>query len=157
MRFAPGTDRLLMLTGGVMFGVFLIVAFTFRRLDVSQDTLSVVGGTFAYGFLAAAAVILVRGWLRRGLPVEPAIARYLEGHPAVVQEVGTPVSVQVPPEVRGWARGHAQANVRVDVTGPAGVAVADLVMARLGREWEILSGALVLDGRRVPLEGAAPG
>lgn len=155
--FAPGTERRLLLAGGVMFGAFLVVAFTFRRLDVSQETLSLVGGAFAYGFLLTAAVILVIGWRRRGVSMPAAIARFLEGHPAVVRAVGSPITVEAPPAQGGPARGHAQANVRVTVTGPQGSAVADLVMARLDREWEVLSGALEGEGRRVPLGGAARG
>lgn len=157
MRFAPGTERRLMLTGGIMFGTFLVIAFTFRRLDVSQETLSVVGGSFAYAFLAAAAVILWQGWRRRGLLVEPAITRFLASQPAVAQAVGTPITLEVPPEAQRQARGHAQANLSVNVSGPEGAAVADLVMARLGREWEVLSGALVRDGHRVRLQAGAPG
>ncbi len=75
---------------------------------------------------------------------------YLARHPQVVETVGEPVEVRMPPGSTG--RGHGQANVIADVSGPRGEARAELALARLGREWEVLDGALLIDGRRVPLD-----
>ena len=47
------------MTGAVIFGVFSVIAFVFRRAGVSQETLSIVGGVLAYAFLAAVVAILV--------------------------------------------------------------------------------------------------
>jgi hypothetical protein len=65
-----GIVKPILLLGGIYFGVFAIVAFTFRRLDVSQETLSVVGGVLAYAFLMSVAVVAVLRWrsARRGGP-----------------------------------------------------------------------------------------
>jgi hypothetical protein len=96
MSFGPGTQRILLLTAAGFFGVFFVIAFVFRRMDVSQDTLSIVGGVFAYVFIVAAAVILLRGWRRRGMDVQRPIAGFLADHPTVVGAVGHPVSVGSP-------------------------------------------------------------
>jgi hypothetical protein len=47
--------------------------------------------------------------------------------------------------------GAAQANLVVPVSGPADSGHVDLVMARIGRDWEVLSATLVVDGDRVRL------
>jgi len=158
--FARGTQRTLIILGLVLFGAFGIVAFVFRRLDVSQETLSIVGGVFAYAFLVAAGVVLVRGWRRRGGDAARAATRYAARHPAVVSAVGQPVRVGRPQGVVPVSGGAAQANLIVPISGPDDEGWLDLVMARLGREWEVLSATLVVDGDRVrlvqgPAEGAA--
>ena len=156
MSFGPGTQRVLLLTAAALFGAFFIVAFVFRRLDVSQETLSIVGGVFAYAFIVAAAVILVRGWRRRGMDVERPITGFLADHPTVVDAVGHPVSVGSPAGQVPTGTGPGQANLSVPVSGPAGRAQVDRVMARLSRRWEVLSAALVRGGDRQPLAGRGP-
>lgn len=54
--------RPIVLMGAIYFGVFAVVAFVFRRLDVSDDTLSIVGGILAYGFLVSVIFVVVRQW-----------------------------------------------------------------------------------------------
>jgi hypothetical protein len=65
-----GIVKPILLLGGIYFGVFAIVAFAFRRLDVSQEALSVVGGVLAYAFLMSVAVVAFVRWRsgRRGGP-----------------------------------------------------------------------------------------
>lgn len=150
------TERRILLTAALVFGAFFVVAFTFRRLDVAQSTLSVVGGVLAYGFLAAAVLLAVRGWRARGQDVEAPIGAFLRAHPAVVRAVGRPVTVGAPEGQVPVGGGAGQANLSVRVSGPGGGARVDLAMARLGRRWEVLSGQLTSDGTRVPLERAAP-
>ncbi len=154
---ARGTQRTLMLVAGVLFGLFLVVAFVFRRLDISQETLSIVGGVMAYLFLAVVAVGVWRGWRRSRRQPGAAARRYVSRHPAVAEVVGSPVDVG-PPEGDVSAAGGraAQANLAVPVSGPEGEARVDLVMARIAREWEVLSGTLVADGERVPLVAGPP-
>jgi len=144
------TGRLLTLTGALLFGVFFVVAFVFRRTGVSQETLSIVAGVMAYGFIAFAAAIAWRAWRRRPGPAERAVSRYLSTHPAVVAWLGTPLTLEMPavPDPDGRP---GQANLTVAVAGPLGDASADIVLARLNREWEVLHAVLVLDGERVPL------
>jgi hypothetical protein len=150
-RFRPGTQRLLLLTAAWFFAVFLVVAFVWRRVDASQETLSIVAGVTAYLFLVAAAVILFRGWRRGSAGAVGAARRFVEGHPAVASAVGRPVAAGEPA-----GGGAAQANLRVPVSGPADEGRVDLVMARVAREWEVLSATLVVDGDRVRLaEGFA--
>ena len=57
--------RWLMLFAGVLIGAFGIIAFTFRRIDASQDTLYLIGGLFGYAFLAAVAAAIVVAQVRR--------------------------------------------------------------------------------------------
>jgi hypothetical protein len=151
-----GVQRTLLLTAAVLFGIFFVVAFVFRRLDVSQDTLSIVGGVLAYTFLVVAAVIGVRAWRRRGQDVERPIADFLADHPSLVERLGRPVAVGPPSGAVPSGTGPGQANLSVPVSGPAGGADVDLVMARLGRRWEVLSAALVRGGERFPLRGGVP-
>lgn len=155
MSFGPGTYRALMIAAGWMFAIFLVVAFVFRRTDASQETLSVIAGVTAWVFLVVAAVILVRGWRRRGGDALGAASRYVSGHPAVARTVGRPVQVGVPEGEVPRGEGAAQANLVVPVSGPADEGEVDLVMARLAREWEVLSATLVVHGDRVPLAGGA--
>lgn len=155
MNLGPGTYRSLMVTAAWLFGIFLVVAFVFRRTDGSQETLSVIAGVTAWVFLVAAAVIVVRGWRGRGTDAPGAAARYVGAHPAVARAVGRPVDVGAPEgEVPGGS-GPAQINLLVPVSGPADEGQVDLVMARLGRDWEVLSATLVVDGDRLPLAGGA--
>lgn len=155
MSFGPGTYRALMIAAGWMFGIFLVVAFVFRRTDSSQETLSVIAGVTAWVFLVVAAVILVRGWRRRGGDATGAATRYVLAHPAVARAVGRPVRVGVPETEAAGGDGAAQLNLVVPVSGPADEGEVDLVMARLAREWEVLSATLVVHGDRVPLAGGA--
>lgn len=156
MSIPPSVQRTLLLSAAVLFGVFFLVAFVFRRLDVDQGVLSIVGGVFAYGFLLAVGLVLYRSWRRRGEDVEGPIGALLRRHPTVIRMVGRPVRIGTPEGQVPSGAGAGQANLSVPVSGPGGGARVDLVMARLGRRWEVLSAALVQDGTRVPLEAAAP-
>jgi hypothetical protein len=150
-KLAPGTQRLLMITAAWIFGVFLVVAFTFRRLDASQETLGVIAGVAAYVFLAAAVFILWRGWRRGSRDAGATARRFAEGHPAVVEALGEPVETDPPEGEVPSGSGAAQANLGVPVRGPDGDGRVDLVMARISRNWEVLSATLVVDGDRVRL------
>jgi hypothetical protein len=155
-KLAPGTQRHLMLTAAWIFGIFLVVAFTFRRLDASQETLGVIAGISAYVFLAAAAFILWRGWRRGTRDAGATARRFAQGHPAVVEALGEPVEADPPEGAIPAGSGAAQANLAVPVRGPEGEGRVDLVMARIARHWEVLSATLVVDGDRVRLaEGLA--
>jgi hypothetical protein len=157
-KLAPGTQRLLMITAAWIFGVFLVIAFTFRRLDASQETLGVIAGISAYVFLAAAVLILWRGWLRGSRDAGATARRYAQGHPAVVDALGEPVEADPPEGEIPSGSGAAQANLTVPVRGPEGEGRVDLVMARIARHWEVLSATLVVDGGQVRLaEGLADG
>jgi hypothetical protein len=57
--------RWLMLFAAVLIGAFGILAFTFRRVDVSQEVLFLIGGLFGYAFLAAVAAAIVVAQVRR--------------------------------------------------------------------------------------------
>ena len=155
---ARGAQRTLVMVAGVLFGGFAVVAFVFRRQHISDATLSIVGGVMAYAFLALVAVLLWRGWRRARQQPGAAARRYLSRHPAVAEVVGSPVHVG-PPEGDAPADGApaAQANLAIPVSGPEGEARVDLVMARIAREWEVLSGTLVADGELVPLAAGPEG
>ncbi|MGD9694282.1 MAG: cytochrome c oxidase assembly factor Coa1 family protein [Thermoleophilia bacterium] len=150
-----GPQRAVLILAGVMLGAFAIVAFVFRRLDVSQGTLSIVGGALAYAFIAAVAVILLVTWRRRGRSAGEVARRYVARHPAVISSVGTPVHVGEPQGETAMGRAAGQVNLTVPVDGPEDVARVDLVMARLSSSWEVLSATLMVDGDRVPLAGGA--
>ncbi len=122
-----------------------------RRLEVSQQTLSIVGGVAAYLFLAAVAVILVRAWRVKGTDAAGEAVEFVRRHPMVAATVGTPPHVGEPEGEVPRGSGPAQANLDVVVSGPDGLARADLVMARMGRRWEVLSATLVSEGERVSL------
>jgi len=146
--------RPVLIGGAVTLGAFAIVALVIRRSGGSDETLSVAGGAMAYGFLAFALVVAARAWRRRSRGARDAIERLLADHPRVIEEVGEPVGVKVPAEVVRGLRRPGQANVSAELSGPRGQARAELVMARLGRDWEVLTAALEVDGRRVALVGA---
>ena len=154
---ARGAQRTLVLVAGVLFGGFAVVAFVFRRQHISDETLSIVGGVMAYAFLALVVVVLWRSWRRARRQPGAAARRYVSRHPAVAEVVGSPVHVGEPEgDVPTGAGTAAQANLAVPVSGPDGEAQVDLVMARIAREWEVLSGTLVADGERVPLAAGPP-
>lgn len=157
MSLPPGTYRSLMLTAAWLFGIFLVVAFVFRRVDGSQETLSVIAGVTAWVFLVAAAVIVFRAWRTRGGDAPGVAVRYVGAHPAVARAVGVPVEVGTPEHEGGPHDGAAQLNLMVPVSGPADEGHVDVVMARLAREWEVLSATLVVAGDRVPLAGGGGG
>lgn len=150
-RLAPGTQRRLMLIAAWIFGVFLIVAFAFRRLDESQETLGVIAGIAAYVFLAAAVFILWRGWRTGSQDAGATARRFVADHPAVAAAVGEPVEVGAPEGEVPTGSGAAQANLAVPVSGPEDEGRVDLVMARISRHWEVLSATLLVDGDRVRL------
>ena len=87
------TQRTIVLIGAVLFGVFFLVAFGFRRAGISQEALSIVGGVLAYAFLAAVVAILVLARRRRGGDAAVAAERFVGRHPAVVESVGRPLQV----------------------------------------------------------------
>lgn len=150
MTFAPGTQKRLLIIGALAFGTFAIATFGVQRFGESQETLSIVGGIIGYGFLVLAAIVLVRGWRNRSAGDRSAIASFLAEHPAVVDAVGSPVTLGRPGgDVLG--RSDGQATIVVPLSGPAGSGLAELVMARLGKEWEILGGTLEAHGEEVPL------
>ncbi len=153
-RLAPGTQRLLMITAAWIFGVFLVVAFTFRRLDASQETLGVIAGISAYVFLAAAAFILWRGWRRGSRDAGATARRFAQGHPAVVDALGEPLEADPPEGQVPSGSGAAQANLTVPVRGPEGEGRVEVVMARIARHWEVLSATLHAGGDRVRLAEA---
>lgn len=155
--FAPGTQRTLLITAAWIFGLFLVVAFTFRRVGGSQDALGVVAGVGAYVFLAAAALILWRGWRRGTRDAGATAQRFAIGHPAVVEALGEPVEVGDPEGEIPRGSGAAQANLAIPVRGTEESGTVDLVMARIGRHWEVLSATLEVDGDRVPLADGGPG
>ncbi len=145
------TQRTILLIGAVLFGVFFLVAFGFRRAGISQEALSIVGGVLAYAFLAAVVAILVLARRRRGGDAAVAAERFVGRHPAVVESVGRPLQVGRPEGEVPSGRGAAQANLMVPVSGPEGTGRVNLVMARIARHWEVLSATLLVDGDRVRL------
>ena len=150
-RLAPGTQRTLLITAAWIFGVFLVIAFVFRRLDASQETLGVVAGIAAYVFLAAAVFILWRGWRWGSRDAGATATRFVVHHPGVISAVGEPLDVGEPEGEIPTGSGAAQANLAVPVYGPDDEGRVDLVMARIARHWEVLSATLVVDGDRVRL------
>ena len=68
-----------------------------------------------------------------------------------VAAVGAPAEVGDPEGDVPAGSGAAQANLVVPVSGPADSGHVDLVMARIARDWEVLSATLVVDGDRVKL------
>jgi hypothetical protein len=50
--------------GVIYFTAFAVVGITFRRFDVSDDTLSIVGAVMAYAFLATVGVLAFARWQR---------------------------------------------------------------------------------------------
>ena len=75
------TQRTIVLIGAVLFGVFFLVAFGFRRAGISQEALSIVGGVLAYAFLAAVVAILVLARRRRGGDAAVAAERFVGATP----------------------------------------------------------------------------
>ncbi len=145
------TQRTILLIGAVLFGIFFLVAFGFRRAGISQEALSIVGGVLAYAFLAAVVAILVLARRRRRGDAAVAAERFVGRHPAVVESVGRPLEVGRPEGEVPSGRGAAQANLMVPVSGPEGTGMVNLVMARIARHWEVLSATLLVDGDRVRL------
>jgi len=143
----PG--RLVVLTGAVVFAAFLLVAVVLGQAGVGQQRLSLIGGLLAYGYIAFAAAVAVRAWRARPSRAQRAVHRYLSEHPAVVTWFGTPLRLDMPNQPDPG--GPGQANVTVGVAGPLGEASAEVVLARLNRDWEVLRAVLVMDGERVPL------
>lgn len=146
-------SRRIALGGAVLFGLFAIAWIVVSRSGGSDDDLNIVVGVLVYAFLGFAAVVTFLAWRRRGGGPRGGVEGYLQGHPLVVEAVGEPVEVRMPPGATG--RGHGQANVVAEVTGPRGEARAELALARLGREWEVLGGTLQVDGRNLQLEGSS--
>jgi hypothetical protein len=69
----------------------------------------------------------------------------------VLAAVGAPAEVSSPEGEVPTGTGAAQANLVVPVSGPVDSGHVDLVMARIARDWEVLSATLVVDGDRVKL------
>jgi len=149
----PFPQRHLLLGAAVVFGAFGAIALVARFNGMSDSTLSVVAGICAYAFLAYALGLVVWWWRRRSRGIAGLVEDFVRHQPAVLAAVGSPVSVGPPGGDIPAGRGPAQANIDVVVSGPDGLARVDLVMARIGSRWEVLSATLVSDGARVPLRG----
>ena len=76
---------------------------------------------------------------------------FVRRHPRVAAAVGTPPTIGEPEGEVPTGTGPAQANLDLVVSGPDGIARVDLVMARMGRRWEVLTATLVAEGERVSL------
>ncbi len=147
--------RRVALGGAVLVGIAAIAWVVVRQTGGSRDDEYLVFGVLAYAFIGYAAIVTFQAWRRRGDATGGGVEGYLARHPQVVEAVGEPVEVGMPPGSTG--RGHGQANVVAEVAGPRGEARVELALARLGREWEVLNGALLVEGRRVPLEADSSG
>jgi hypothetical protein len=157
LSMSPSIQRSILLTAAVIFGTFGIIAFVFGRTGVSQETLSIVAGIAAYLFLAAVVVILLRAWRVKGTDAAEEAVAFVRRHPLVVAAVGVPPNIGEPQGEVPSGSGAAQANLDVVVSGPDGLAQVDLVMARMGRRWEVVSASLVSEGERVSLREGREG
>lgn len=144
-------QRSILLTAAVLFGAFGVAALVMRQSGVSQETFSIVAGVTAYLFLAAVVFILLRAWRVRGTDAAEEAVAFVRRHPLVIAAVGVPPTVGEPEGEVPSGSGSAQANLDVIVSGPDGLAQVDLVMARIGRRWEVVSATLVSEGERVSL------
>lgn len=120
-----------------MFGVFAIVAFTLRRLDVDPGVTDVVAGSFAWAFLVVAAVILAHGWYTRERRL---IARtgleYLVGHEHVTRVLGSPTRGTVVRTDLIEERGKPdEYSVECRLRGPLDSARGSLRMRARGTDW----------------------
>ena len=120
-----------MLTAAWLFGIFLVIAFVFRRLDASQETL---GGrrpasrpTCSWPRPCSSS-----GAAGAGAAATPGATakRFVGAPPGVIAAVGEPVEVGEPEGEIPTGSGAAQANLAVPVYGPDDEGRVDLVMAR---------------------------
>jgi hypothetical protein len=96
-------------------------------------------------------VIMVRAWRVKGTDAAAEAVEFVRRHPRVAAAVGTPPTIGDPEGEVPTGSGPAQANLDLVVSGPDGIARVDLVMARMGRRWEVLTATLVSEGERVSL------
>lgn len=120
-----------------MFGVFAIVAFTLRRLNVDPGVTDVIAGLFAWVFLVVAAVILIYGWYTRE---RRAIARkgleYLLTHEHVTRVLGSPARGAVARTDLIQERGKPdEYSVECRLRGPLDSGRGTLLMRPDGDEW----------------------
>lgn len=149
---SASAQRQIMLSAAVMFGVFGIAAFIFRRAGVYDDAVPVMAGIAAWTFLVLVVIVVLRDRLI-GTDPRKEYHHFLSHHPDVIQRVGLPMRFRDDQGDVARGAGPAQLNLDVAVEGPDGSAQAELSMARLGRRWEVLSAALVAADQRVVLRG----
>jgi hypothetical protein len=153
-RLGRSPGRAITLVGAFVFGIYFVIAFVFRRLGVSQDALTIVAASMAYAFLAFALVVGVLAWRCRPGGIERAVSEYLSRHRTILDLLGEPLVVAVPTAMAAAEQSEGtQVNVAAVVSGPRGAADADLVLARLGRHWEVLDAAIEHQGERHVLSG----
>ena len=127
----------MLLAGGVMFGVFAIVAITLRQMDVDPETTDIVAGSFAWAYLVVAAVILAYGWYTRE---RRAIARagleHLLRHDHVRRVLGSPArgAVTRTDLIRGPGRPD-EYSVECRLRGPLDSGRGSLTMRPDGDGW----------------------
>lgn len=120
-----------------MFGVFAIVAFTLRRLDVDPGVTDIIAGSFAWVFLVVAAIILFHGWrTRERRAIASSGLQYLMGHPHVSRVLGSPVRGAVTRTDLQEKRGEPdQYSVEVRLRGPLDSGRGSLLMRPDGDGW----------------------
>ncbi|MDH3227109.1 MAG: hypothetical protein OEM67_08490 [Thermoleophilia bacterium] len=144
--------RALVLGGATMLALFGVVAFIFRRVDVANDQLSVVGGFFAYGFIAFAALVGLLAWRGKDVRDAHTVAdRFLADHATVGRTIGKPVDVRLRPARTARSANGARLTIPAEVGGPLAEGTAEAIVEREGEQWRVVGGDLEVDDHHFAL------
>ncbi len=142
---AGGLGRAVIILGIAFFAVYAIVALVLARTGLANAE-GIAAGIMGYLFIMA----VVGLWLaerRRHTRPGPVAEEFLMNNGDVRDMIGAPVRVNIPsppPAVTG----PGQVSVDCFITGPDGSGEAMVVLARLGRGYQVLGADLDIAGVR---------
>lgn len=147
---AGGLGRAIVILGITFFALYGIVALILARSGVPSAE-GIAAGIMAYAFIVTVAVLW---WIerRRRTQPGPVAEEFLMGSREVAEMIGAPIRVTIP-HVPPAGRGPGQLSVDAFITGPDGSGEATVVLARLGRGFQVLGADLDVAGARRSVTG----
>ncbi len=137
-----------------MLALFGIASLFFRQSDAGSDQLSLVGGFFAYAFLAFAVIVGLIAWRGKGTRDAHRLAeRFLNENETVARVIGKPVDVQMRPAHTEQSENGGRLTILAEVDGPLGEGSVEAIAEKVGDEWRIVGGDLEVEDQHIALAG----
>lgn len=135
-----------------MLGLFAIVSVFLSSSEEGNDRLSLVGGFFAYAFIAFAVIVAVVAWRGKSTRDAHRLAeRFLEDHAAVTRVLGDPVDVRLRPGRTAQSPNGGRMTIPAEIGGPLGEGSAETIVERAGEQWRVVGGDLEFEDQHVAL------
>ncbi len=140
---AGGLTRAIVILGIAFFAVYAVVALILARTGFANSE-GVAAGVMAYLFLMAVLILWFIERRRRTQP-GPVAEEFLMNNRDIADMIGAPIRVAIP-SAPPAGKGAGQVSVDAFITGPDGSGEATVVMARLGKGFQVLGAEVDVAG-----------